>query len=120
MGPPDAWPGAEAPCERVGMLEQVVHALDARVLERHPAAMRAGHLGGRVQHRVDRVAIVERDERATQLVVGRVERDGQRDRQRLAARRIIPGTTPTVLTVMWRAEIPRSPWMRSIAAQTES
>ena len=73
MGSTDPGPGAQAASERVRVMEQVVHAGDACVLEGHPATMRSRDLGGRVQHRVDRVAIIEGNERPSELVVRRVE-----------------------------------------------
>ena len=86
--------------EQVGLFGSIVHARDARVLERDPPALDRRVLAGRVDHRRDRIAMVQRHERLAERVVGRVERDRERDRQAgAAARRCMPGTTPTVDTV---------------------
>ena len=82
MGSPGA-ERAQEPDERVRVLEQVVDAGDARVLERHPAAAGRAELGGGVHHLGQGIATVDRDHGVAQLVVRRVERDRQRDRQAL-------------------------------------
>ena len=64
VGAAGAGERAEQPPERLGLRRRVVHPGDAGVLERDPAALGARELGGGVEHLGDRVAAVERDERA--------------------------------------------------------
>ena len=56
---------------------------------------------------VDLPSVVDRHEFVAQLVVRRVQRQRQRDRDPLVASWCIRGTRPTVDTVTPRAEIPR-------------
>ena len=72
----------EAARERVGLMGMVVDPVNAGVLERHPPALARGVVAGGVDHVGDRVAPVERHELAAQRVVGCVQRDRERDRQR--------------------------------------
>ena len=62
---------------------------------------------GRVEHLVDLPAVVDRHEFVAQLVVRRVQRQRERDRDALGASWLIRGTRPTVDTVTPRAEMPR-------------
>ena len=86
---------------------------------RRPLAV--GVLARGVEHLGDRVAAVERDELAR---AARRRARGARPRASPAAgtraRRRMPGTTPTVDTVRWRAEMPTSSCRRSSDSSTGS
>ena len=107
----------EQPAERLGLssgasFTPAMHAYSN--VTRRPVATR--RLGAASMHLGERVAAVERDQRVAQRVVGRVQRDRERDRAASSsARRRMPGTTPTVETVMRRAEMPKSSCRRVTA-----
>ena len=61
----------------------IVDVLDQRVLDRHATLGGPGVLPRGVEHLGDLPPRVDRDEGVTQVVVGRVQRDGQRHRQAL-------------------------------------
>jgi hypothetical protein len=71
----------QAPRERIRLMREVVDAADARVLERDPSTLAFGVGAGRVEHCGEWITAVQRHELFTQRVVGRVQRDRERDRQ---------------------------------------
>ena len=97
-----------------GVGGRVVDAVDHHVLVGHAAAGRAPRTRRGAHDLVDRLAPVERHEHVAQRRPRGVQRDRQRVLRAGAISRSMPGTTPLVLIVMWRA--PRPKRARSVSA----
>ena len=66
-----------------GVAVAIVDPVDHRPLEADPTTVGGEVLGARLEHGVDRIAAVQRHERVAQRVVGGVQADGERHRQRV-------------------------------------
>jgi hypothetical protein len=97
---PAAWSAAARRAR--GLLEAVVDPVDEDVLERHPPTGGRLVVAAGVEQLGEGVLAVDRHEVVAQRVVGGVQADGERDRQAQLASRRMPGTSPTVDTVIER------------------
>ncbi len=78
--------GAQPECDRrqlASLFGRVVDAGEHRPLDRDPPSLGGEVLGGRSLDLGERVALVDREQRGSQLVVGGVEADRQLDGPRL-------------------------------------
>ena len=93
--------------------------VDARVLERDPPALARRVVAGGVEHRGDRVAAVRAARAVSRSASsGACSETASVTGSGNSASRSMPGTTPTVDTVRWRAEMPTSSCSRVHASST--